>query len=471
MMKRNGGVTLVALTITVVIILIVTGMIVYSAQDSLYVKNLTDMQNDIVNLRDKISLYYSKYGEIPASTEYPDVSNLQESGVIGANDTGKFLIIELEYLDGLSLNFGKDYEKYKSKDYTNLTDLTDLYIINKNSHNIFYVEGIKVKENNGAKIYYTDYTEGDTEAVILKEIKENTIKIGDYINYTYDTVSDGYDLPATQSGYTSNQTIAQTTGLKWRILNIHEDGTIDLISETVPDTTVYFQGALGYNNGVYLLNNICNELYSNSSLGLTARSVNLGDIESQLNETGIAARNAYNNGVITYGETKTYTGTYANYPLLYAKENGSGINTTTTKKDGITVNDEGYTSPTEETLTKVDSLTVTENHYQFSNVPEKYFKDYNGNSSTVRDLLFNTGTNYWLASRYANCISNNASFGLRYVNTSNLDGHYMIDSFSRPSSDHYYVRPVVTLGTDIEIIAVDNADGNSTENMHQINKK
>lgn len=407
MMKRNRGVTLVALTITVVIILIITGMIVYSAQDSLYVKNLTDMQNDIVNLRDKVSLYYSKYGEIPAGTEYPDISNLQEAGVIGANDTGKFLIIELEYLDGLSLNFGKDYEKYKSKEYTNLTDLTDLYIINKNSHNIFYVKGIKVKENNGTKIYYTDYTEGDTEAVVLKEIKENTIKIGDYINYTYDTVSEGYDLPTTQSGYTSNQTIAQTTGLKWRILNIQPNGTVDLISETVPNAAVYFQGALGYNNGVYLINDICKALYSNSSLGLTARSIDLKDIESQMNETGIAARDAYNNEGVTYGKTKTYTGSYTNYPNLYAQENGSGIDTTVTKTDGIGVSDDGYTSPTDETSTKATNLTVTQNLYILS-MPANYFKDNNGSSSIVRDMLCNTS--YYLASRYAACFSTYAVF-------------------------------------------------------------
>lgn len=464
MMKRNRGVTLVALTITVVIILIITGMIVYSAQDSLYVKNLTDMQNDIVNLRDKISLYYSKYGEIPASTEYPDVSNLQEAGVIGANDTGEFLIIELEYLDGLSLNFGKDYEKYKSKDYTNLTDLTDLYIINKNSHNIFYVKGIKVKENNGTKIYYTDYTEGDTEAVVLKEIKENTIKIGDYINYTYDTVGDGYDLPTTQSGYTSNQTIAQTTGLKWRILNINGDGTVDLISETVPDAIVYFHGALGYNNGAYLLNNICKELYSNSNLGTMARSVNLEDIEKLMNEKGIAVKDAYNNGTAMYGESKTYTEN-SSYPLLYAKENGSGINTDVIKTNGIGISDEGYTTSTEETSTKADSLTVTQSYYGGTQ-QSSYF-----DNSEAYDIFFNSGTKYWLASRYTSCYSDYVSFGWRYVDNSNIYGGGMFNSYNTPVSFGFCIRPVVTLGVDIEITAVENADGNSTENMHQIRKK
>ena len=175
MIKKDKGVTLVALTIAVIIILIITGMIVYSAKDSVYVKNLTNMRNDISNLKDKVSLYYSEYGEIPAETEYPNISNLQSAGVIGANDTGKFLIIELENLDGLTLNYGKDYEKYKANDYTNLTDLTDIYIINENSHNIFYVQGVSVKENDGTKMYYTDYTEGDKEEIALRKVIDGVL--------------------------------------------------------------------------------------------------------------------------------------------------------------------------------------------------------------------------------------------------------------------------------------------------------
>ena len=304
----------------------------------------------------------------------------------------------------------------------------------------------------------------EDEEVVSRE----GIKVGDYVNYTYDTVSAGYSLPGAQSGYTSNQTIAQTSGLKWKILNIEPNGTVDLISETVPDATVYFTGALGYNNGVYLLNNICNELYSNSSLGVTGRSIDLKDIESQMNETGMAARDAYNNGIATYRDSKTYTGNNANYPLLYAKENGSGINTTETKTDGIGVNDDGYTSPTTETSTKVNSLTVTQNHYIFSNTPANYFKDNNGNSSIVRDMLFNTGTRYWLASRFASCNSTYASFGLRAVNASDLNGNRMFYSNGTTYSNDYRVRPVVSLGSNIEIIACEG--DNSSTNMHQISK-
>ena len=33
---------------------------------------------------------------------------------------------------------------------------TDVYIINKDSHNIFYAQGVGIKQNDITKIYYTD---------------------------------------------------------------------------------------------------------------------------------------------------------------------------------------------------------------------------------------------------------------------------------------------------------------------------
>jgi len=70
-----------------------------------------------------------------------------------------------------------------------------------------------------------------------KSILED-IKIGDYVNYTYDT-AENYVLTSATCGSSSNPAdgIPQTTGLKWRILNIDEaNGTVDLISENPTGT-------------------------------------------------------------------------------------------------------------------------------------------------------------------------------------------------------------------------------------------
>ena len=173
MIKRSTGITLISLIIAVIIILLITGMILYSAKDNIYIRNVTNMQNDIANLRDKIALFYAEYGEIPIKTEYQDIYNLP-SEVIGANDTGKFYIIELEKLDGLTLNYGEDYETYKANGYQYSANLKDIYIINEDSHNIFYVEGIGVTEDGRTQMYYTDYTQGDSEKVEMR-IREGVV--------------------------------------------------------------------------------------------------------------------------------------------------------------------------------------------------------------------------------------------------------------------------------------------------------
>lgn len=302
----------------------------------------------------------------------------------------------------------------------------------------------------------------------LTENLSNLLKVGDYVNYAYDTVTNGYSLPAIESGSNTDQTIMQTTGLKWRILSINEDGTVDLISETPTKQQVSFRGALGYNNGVLLMNNICAEQYSNKKLGITARNINLEDIESQMNEAGIAARERYMNSEseTQYGSTKTYGNGYNQYPNLYEQQNGSGIDTTTTKTDGISENDNGYTSPTTETSSIASKgLTVTQTYYYFSN-PRTYF-----DNSNVYDMLFESQNHYWLASRSSICTSTYADFGLRRVYNSSLGAYSMFFSYGSPSALTFALRPIVTLEINqIQPCSGESADGTDTsiQHMHQI---
>ena len=234
-------------------------------------------------------------------------------------------------------------------------------------------------------------------------------KIGDYVNYTYDTAS-SYSLSSTYSGDSSNQTIAQTTGLKWRILNIDEaNGTVDLISENPTGTNVYFQGALGYHNGPYLMNAICESQYSNSTLNVKARNISLLDMEKQLTTAGIAARNGYSNSSVQYGKTKTYTDNNSYYPLLYDGQKGAGVNVTeaeaSTKitQPNTDAGNDPYsesvetTSPiTDKTYKKADNsvLTVTQTYYYIPINEANYGEAYK---------VLNNSTTYWVSARYALC--------------------------------------------------------------------
>ena len=278
-------------------------------------------------------------------------------------------------------------------------------------------------------------------------------KIGDYVNYTYDT-AENYVLTSATYGSSSNPAdgIPQTAGLKWRILNIDEtNGTVDLISENPTGTSVYFSNILGYNNGPYLMNEICKAQYSNKSLGVNARSINLLDMEKHLTAAGIAARNGYTNGVQQYGKTKTYTSN-TKYPSLYAGQKGAGVdvaeaNASSILQDHTKGNDPyGESKPIAETEPTTDKtsgtgnpLTVTQTYY---NIPIS-----TANYGDAGSVLSNS-TWYWVAARYVITNSGYANFGLRYASTY-TDGYYLFSSDGDTYNINYRLRPVVSLSSSI----------------------
>lgn len=209
-LKSQNGVTLTSLVIAVAVILILTGTIIVNVTGNLKTEKLRNMQSDIENLRDKVSTYYAQYGKIPADTsiEYTNINGLQSAGVISeVADTGKFYVLDLSAMENVTLNYGKDYEKIRNKEATTeeqINSLTDLYIINEASHNIFYVDGIELDGDR----YYTDYTADDIDTAYVDLRYVDNVEIPDgfyYVGGTKDTglvISDvqGDDLDNSKGG-------------------------------------------------------------------------------------------------------------------------------------------------------------------------------------------------------------------------------------------------------------------------------
>ena len=286
---------------------------------------------------------------------------------------------------------------------------------------------------------------------ILEDIN---IKIGDSVNYTYDSAG-SYSLSSTYSGYSSNQTIAQTTGLTWKVLNVDkENDTVDIISTNPTSSTVTFANILGYNNGPYLMNEICKAQYSNKTLGVNARSINLLDMEKHLTPTGITNRNAYTSSV-KYGTTKTYT-SYTKYPSLYANQKGAGPNITATNastisQPDITMGNDPYeeskpivpedtTEPTTSSTNGTGSpLTVTQTDY--------YISINDTNYGTAATVLANS-TEFWVAARCVDTRSSDACFGLR-IAYARFFGCVMFYSDWSASGSTCALRPVVSLPSSL----------------------
>ena len=338
------------------------------------------------------------------------------------------------------------------------------YEVSKNGSYKFTITGTV-----GGKTYSLEYT------VTVNQYKVKTPQVGDIVSYTPDTPSTGYDLSTAKSGYYKAQTIDGTYDpTTWKIMEVDENGNITKLLG-IGSNNVFFQVSTGYNNGVYLLNDICKSRYGNASLGATARSLTIEDIESRMNATGIAARNAnkgLNNWSIQYGTTNTFTRSSAQYPAIYAQEKYSGVDvsdvtagsqviagsvdTTAQSKmnpNGKSGSDNIYTTLPETSETKGPSkthrLTCTQTYYGMSS-PSSYFDD-----SNFYNMIFVTriGTAFWLASRCVNCYSSNsdANFGLRRVNNGNLEGDNLFLSSGDSYSGTNRLAPVVSLGSGIQV--------------------
>ena len=340
------------------------------------------------------------------------------------------------------------------------------YEVSKNGSYKFTITGTV-----GGKAYSLEYI------VIVNQYKVKTPQVGDIVKYTPNTPSTNYDLTIAKSGYYSGaQTIDSTYDPRtWKIMEIDENGNITKILG-IGLKSVYFREARGYNNGVYLLNDICRSRYGNADLGAVARSLKIEDIESKMNEKGIAARNAYTSGTTQYGTTRKYTN-YKSYPTLYEQEKYAGVYREAQENlvevsdvenetqiitgnvdlaaqakmnpSGKTQSEDVYTIPTitDTSRTATTTLTCTQTYYYMSSL-RSYFDD-----SNFYNMIFGTGTNFWLASRYVDCNSNQSAavFGLRVVRDSNLYGNYLFNSDGYGRSVTIRIAPVVTFDSAIQI--------------------
>ena len=332
------------------------------------------------------------------------------------------------------------------------------YEVSKNGSYKFTITGTV-----DGKAYSLEYT------VTVNQYKVKIPQVGDIVNYKPDTPSTGYDLSTAKSGYDAQTIDGTYDPTTWKIMEVDESGNVTKLLG-IGSKDVCFKGSTGYNNGVYLLNDICKSRYGNASLGATARSLTIEDIESKMNSTGIAARNGYKAGTTQYGTTKTFTGSNAEYPAIYAQEKYSGVDVSDVtdgtqvitgsvdataqarmNPNGKSGSDDIYTTLPETSETTGPSktnLTCTQTFYYFNRTPSSYFDDTNFHS-----MIFGTGTSFWLASRCVNCYSrySYANLGLRYVSFSSLFGNNLFYSNGNSLNTSNRLASVVSLGSRIQI--------------------
>ncbi len=328
-------------------------------------------------------------------------------------------------------DIGKFIVEYRKTDETSWTDVTKDVIKFEDEGETKFKFSVSDYAQYIVKILTIDKKKEESNDIILEA--RHGIKVGDYITYTSPT--ENVSLSTAETGYTSEQTLpAKDT---FRVMDIDSHGNMTLIGAmTSDDQTIFFSGALGYNNAVYTLNKKCSDLYKDTSKGITARSIKVEDITDKFNQTGKDKLTTYITNQMsslspstnvtkdTTNNTVTYSNGYTYYPDIFQYEEGGLLGTTATtgvigQSDsysgygGLTTNGAAVTSSTKPT-----SLTVPYTWYRTTHVAGD-FED-SAKAAAYQNMFFGTNTYYWLASRCIRCYSNSAYFNVRHVNGSYL---------------------------------------------------
>ena len=139
-LKNERGITLIMLILTIIIMALLLGIVVSNIDIGGDIRNYNYMKADIELLETKIMTYYNKNGSLPttggAITEAKNILGNQAS----SRDNDNYYQIDISKLYNITLNYGGGTLANK-----------DIYIVNEQSHNVYYLKGVIYQEN----IYYT----------------------------------------------------------------------------------------------------------------------------------------------------------------------------------------------------------------------------------------------------------------------------------------------------------------------------
>ena len=465
MTKQNKGISLISLIITIIVIIILAAIVIFSGMGTPEKAQLSAVISDIDNVQTAVDqAYYGFYTEKSVAGEVWTKSQFYEAVATGETNRDNLTgtgIVPISEAGMVKMNL----PKYEGRSWgVAVEDIDD----NTQVGSVVLYPGFET----GGKIYSTllDVQNDGRDTQLADGIQSSgTVKladlleVGDYVEYIPDTAE--YTTDTDNTGYTSAQTF-KTQSKDWRVVYKNtETGEVLLTTNgMVNDGTgekndkMYLKGTKGYFRGPTELNNICKALYSNSSLGITARSMTIEDLNKACNYTpSEPTRYAYYPKGTTFAEgdttieynDKTYTKTshYFSTAKFYTSDGG-----------GKEINSDGFTYRTPEADNPV---YVTGTYYSYNP---------SSKNSTVGSIL--GGSYSYLASPCVGLLSSYARFRVRNAGSSGVGADLLYNSDGSTGRNSNGVRPLVSLGSMLQIDMGDTArDGSTSAKAWKIIKK
>ena len=433
--KEKKGITLIALVITIIVLLILAGVTIAALSgDNGILQNATKAkeETEIGNEKDQIGIAIA--GTIADNK--------------GENITEEGLKTNLINRQGNDADVTEEDEYFRIR----FNDSQREYLINKITGEIEGGDTVELPE-------------------ILKELK-----VGSEVTYNPNGI---YTWKA--KFYSSTKTVDKDDVLlesgtgknyninKWRVLEIDKvTGKVTLVPVQETIGVVYLSEAQGYNNGVYLLNEACSELYGNEEKGIKARSINLEDIENRMTDEALNGENgAHNIDVTSYKKQveNKYTSSKS-YPIIYENENLSVIN----EHENNDINAFGMSE--QERLIQRTENKATEGYITTATTIQPYNtywykdKEFKKNAFKTSDnginyselLIPHMGsTTYWIASRCILTYPYDCAYGIRYMSAGDIHYCSMFFSTNNTNGAGLGLFPIVSL--DANLIEKDDTSG------------
>ena len=435
--RREKGITLIALVITIIVLLILAGVTIATLTGDNGILTKANEAKTITNEKDEEEQIEIGYTEYLMADQTGEKVNFEVSEAAVTGKEGDWII-----------RFNKTGKEY-------------------------YFDGETI----------TKVTWKQEEDTITNIETKQTLKVGDYVDYDPTLEANASDLTYTsktdKTGADSDQEFNAETYKNaeygWRILGVSK-GKLRLISGefvgagnyTNGSRTYYtLKGKKGCINGIDELNKI-SAIFGHGKGAEKATSITAEDINEITGYDPAKAKceegnfNEYGNKV-TYtkeGETrlssrttngKKWSGTQST--LNYYDKSNKTFKTLTSGSTQITSTYYYYNPTTLNTKQEKPTQGVDENGV-YNTIYQILFGKYAVNTDSYEISFVGTGTQprYWLASESANTVTNGVNGGLRRVNDGKVynRGIYF-SSGTEYSYDDFGVRPIVYLKSDISL--------------------
>ena len=536
MNKRSSkGISLISLIITIIVIIILAAIVIFSGMGTPEKAQLSAVISDIDNVQTAVDqAYYGFYteksvaGEVWTKSQFYEAvatgetnrDNLTGTGIVPISDSGMVKMTLPKY-EGRSWGVAVEdiddhtqvgsvvlYPGYETdgKIYSTLfdvqndgrtsqladgikasievanikittgtagtveagndvTDGTTLYInfdASENGTPVTVSPSLPFEiTTNGDYEFTLTNASGKTKKYVVKvsNYKVPTIadilKVGDYVEYVPD--SSTYTTDVNNTGYDTAQTL-NTEKKDWRVLYVNsETGEVLLTTNGIVNDGTYLQGTKGYFRGPTELNNICKALYSNSTLGITARSMTIEDLNKACNYTPSTTptRYAYYPNGTTFANDDT-TIEYNGYTYTKTEHGDSRARFYTSDGGGIERTDSdgfSYREPQAD-----NPVYVTQTYCNYTP------------SSTIGNIL---GSNWcWLASLCVRSQLNYAFFDVCTTYSVCTDADSLFGSGGSSYKCNCGIRPLVSLGSMLQVDTDDTArDGSTSAKAWKLIKK